>query len=324
MPVHGKLGRRPNNPAQPRLRLTTHLAATPLPPAPTTVDYHSHITDWPMYGNDVYGDCVWAEIGHEIESHTGYGQGAAVEVSVAAVLKGYSDVTGFDPNDPSTDQGTVIQDAMGYWRKTGVGGHRIDAFAEVDVANATELRQALYLFGGLSVGLNFPASAMDQFDAGKPWDVVADDGGIEGGHCVELVGYDGRYWYVVTWGQVQKVTAAFWAAYMEEAWLPILASEWVSAVTGKDPVGAVLVSLGEEFATLTGEANPFPGPAPTPVPVPPVPGPAPTPDPVPTPVDDADRELADGVRHWAHQHHHGRTEWRVAEALRDWMAAKGL
>src|SRR2546430_10990929 len=60
--------------------------------------------------------------------------------------------------------------------------------------------------------------SMDQFNAGQPWDVVADDGGIDGGHAVALVGYDPDAWYVLTWGRVQKVTRAWFAKYVEEAW----------------------------------------------------------------------------------------------------------
>ena len=37
-----------------------------------------------------------------------------------SVLKDYSAVTGFNPNDPNTDQGTDMQVAASYRRKTGV------------------------------------------------------------------------------------------------------------------------------------------------------------------------------------------------------------
>jgi hypothetical protein len=40
---------------------------------------------------------------------------------------------------------------------------------------------------------------MGQFDRGEPWDVVPDDGGIDGSHYVDLAGYDPSYLYVVTW-----------------------------------------------------------------------------------------------------------------------------
>lgn len=249
--------------------LAPHMKAIAAPP--TQVDWYSGIGDWPMYGNADWGDCVEAEQGHHEEAFSFYGGHVLVEVTDQDVIDAYSEITGFDPNagppgENPTDQGTLIQDAMSYWRKTGVGGHRIAAFAEVSVADMTEVKSALAAFGPLSIGINFPASAMDQFDAGEPWDVVKHTS-VEGGHCVAVVGYDAHYLYVVTWGQVQKMTQAFWNKYVEEAWAPI-STEWVDSVTGLDPAGVDLVGLGEAFTALTGDPSPFPRPSPSPNPTP--------------------------------------------------------
>lgn len=53
--------------------------------------------------------------------------------------------------------------------------------AKVDHTKPTEVKAALDVFGGLMIGIEFPRAAMDQFNAGRPWDVIRDDGGIEGG-----------------------------------------------------------------------------------------------------------------------------------------------
>ncbi|GAA4626583.1 hypothetical protein GCM10023196_035410 [Actinoallomurus vinaceus] len=316
-------GRRPphSEDARPRLHLGPFLTGT-YPKPPVKVDYVSAVDEWPMYGNDQYGDCVWAMIGHTIEAATAYGQGRTVKVSEADVLRGYSDVTGFDPVDPSTDQGTVIQDALDYWRKTGVGGHQILAFAQVDIHDPGEVDAALWLFGHLQLGINFPAVAMDQFDAGQPWDVVKNDGGIEGGHAIDL-GYvlgnppqlvgraaNGNY-RIITWGRVQEMTPAFWGRYVEEAWV-VVTPEWISQ-KGTSPEGLDVAALGEAFTAMTGEPNPFP--------VQPAPGPAPGPS--PAPVDVADQALADAVRPWLRLRHRG-TNADAARALKTWLTAKGL
>lgn len=282
-----RTGRRPPHPehTHPRVKFA-QIRTGALPARPTLVDYVSRVADWPMLANDSFGDCVWAAAGHIIEAATTYGQGTTVKVSDADVLKGYHDVTGFDPSDPATDQGTVIQDALAYWRKVGIGGHKILAYAQVDVRNLDEVAEALYLFGHLELGINFPGSAMDQFNAGEPWDVVP-GASIEGGHAVNLgltrdtttakpsfsprqhlVGRNARGNYeVVTWGRVQEMTPAFWAKYVEEAWI-VITPEWEEA-TGGSPAGIDKARLGSLFTQLTGELAPF-GPTPTP--------PAPVPD----------------------------------------------
>lgn len=255
-----KLGKLPAQPARPKLRFSTIASALEAPPA--TSDWLTEVQSWPMYGNDRYGDCVEAEMGHHVEQITGYGQGHPVLVADQAVLSAYGAITGFNPDDPNSDQGTVIEDALSWWRKgDGLSGHAIVAYASVDVSNATEVKQAISLFGGLSMGFNFPASAMDQFNAGKPWDVVKGSR-LEGGHCVLVGGYDTSYFTCVTWGARQRMTPAFWRKYVDEAWV-VIDDEMVSKLSR---YGTGLHALGEEFASLTGEANPFPGDDPTPVP----------------------------------------------------------
>ena len=269
----GKFGRLAPYPedVKPRLKLGKYLT---LPTPPTEADWYSKVTSWPMYLNDQLGDCTCAEVGHHIESVSTYGLGNTITVTDSDVLSLYEAVGHYDPTNPSSDQGAVIQDVLGYWRSYGIAGHKCDAFAQVAVANHIEVQQAIYLFGGISIGINVPQSAIDQFNAGKPWDVVLHDGGIAGGHCVEGVGYrytsavatDPTGVWLVTWGAVTHMTWAFWDKYVEEAWIVIL-PEWLDTA-GQDPEGIDLYALGEDLSTLTGEPNPFPAPQPTPTPTP--------------------------------------------------------
>lgn len=313
----GRLAPYPED-THPRVKLAPAVNKAVLPPQPASVNWYDRIPDWPMYGNDRAGDCVEAEQGHHEQVLSAYGAGRMVEVTEADVIAVYSAITGYDPNDPSTDQGTVIQDALSYWRRVGIAGHKITAFAEVNVKDQTELKTALALFGPLSGGMNFPAVAMQQFNDGQPWDVVRNDGGNAGGHCVCIVGYDDTYVYCITWGAVQRMTWAFFRKYFEEAWAPI-STEWVNEKTGLDPEGVDLSVVGEQFSQLTGQNNPFPGPAPQPQP-------EPTPDPPgpsPVPVDAADQALAEVARVWV-THHHAGLNAAMARAAKTWLAAKGL
>jgi hypothetical protein len=324
MTVTFRHGRKPPHPesTHPRVKLAPALNKATLPAPPATVDWYSQITDWPMLANDRAGDCVEAEQGHHEQVFTTCGAGKPATFTDADAVAVYSAITGYDPADPSTDQGTVIQDAMSYWRKVGFAGRKIAAFAEVNVKDEVELKTALALFGPLSGGMTFPAVAMDQFNEGKSWDVVRNDGGNDGGHCVCIVGYDATYVYCITWGAVQKMTWAFFREYFEELWAP-LSSEWVNAQTGLDPEGVDLSVVGEQFSRLTGQNNPFPGPAPQPQPVP-VPTPAPVPPgPAPVPVGPADQSLAATAREWL-RHFHTGSNGVMAKELRAWLAAKNL
>jgi hypothetical protein len=307
---HGKLDPDPTKPA---LRLAPHLTGAPT--TPEQRDWLSKVGSWPMYGNDQYGDCVWAAIGHAIIAWTTYA-GSPVEVSLEALLQGYADVTGFNRDDPATDQGTVMQDALSYWRKTGVAGHRILAFAKVDHTDPAAMKAAIDVFGSLQVGIKFPRVAMTQFNAGKPWALVRKDGGIEGGHAIHAGAFDPRQYRATTWGRVQSMLPDFAAVYIDEAWA-VITPEWLTAA-GTTPSGVDLHGLGEELAALTGEPNPFPV-SPLPVPVPPVPGP------VPAPVGPEAAALAAVLREqgWVDRPHAGYSA-RLAGAARAWLTAVGL
>lgn len=293
-------GRIHAQPARPKLRLgdylTDHRSRSALATPPANADWLSAVGTWPMYLNDQLGDCTCAAVGHMIEAATQYASGTALMITDQDVLTAYEAVGGYVPGDPSTDNGAYIQDVLAYWHATGVGGDHIVAYASVNVADMDEVRTAIELFGAVDIGFNFPGSAMDQFNNGQPWDVVA-GAQVEGGHCVNVGEYDETAGTLtcVTWGQKQVMTQAFWNQYVDEAWV-VITHDWVNA-NGTDPAGLDLFTLGQDFAALTGQPNPIPAPAPSPVPVPvpPQPGP-PTPTPVPVPpapgaltLDDLDR-----------------------------------
>jgi hypothetical protein len=310
-----KYGRKPAYSPQerPRLMLGPALHLTMLPPIPAVVDELTRVSDWPMYLNDRLGDCTISAVGHMIEATTTYGHGTTVKITDGDVLAAYSAVSGYDPKTGANDNGAVMQDVLDYWRKTGIGGHRILAFAELDVRDLSQVAAALYLFGHVYTGLLVPGSAEDQFGAGRPWAVVADDGGIRGGHAVDLGYRDTTALAVVTWGSTQLVEYGFWAKYMEEAWV-VIDQDWIDA-TGGSPPGLDTAQLNAAFTTIThGQPGPFPvQPTPTP-PAPPGPGPV---------ADDADRQLLAELRHWLGEHHIGDNAHAQA-AVKGWQRRKGL
>jgi hypothetical protein len=311
------------------------MGATYTPPA--SLDYFSHVmpSTWGMDGNDSVGDCTCADVDHEVKLLQVAAGNREVVSTTKEILAAYSAITGYTPADPNTDQGAEMQAVREYWQKTGfrLGGqtHQIALFADLDVRNLNLVKYALQQFGAVGLGVNFPSSAMDQFDAGEPWTVVKGSQ-IEGGHAIALVGYDSTWLYILTWGKVQKVDPAWFAAYVEEAWVA-LSQDFVNVSTGHDPLGGVLYDLGQQFQEVTKKVNPFPAPgpapvppAPGPVPVPtpaPVPVPTPAPSPAPGPVDGADAALVAALKPWAAKHH-VTDNAAAAKAFLAWEKAKGL
>lgn len=300
-----KLGRQAPTGA-PRVKLTADLIPAAAFTPPPAVDWYSKVpsSTWSMDGNDTVGDCTCAEVDHSTKARQVAAGNVEVRSTVNEVLAVYSAITGYNPNDPSSDQGAVMQDVRDYWRKHGITlGGKVDQltlFAEVDHTDLQLVRWCVSRFGAVALGINFPDSAMTQFDNGQPWDVVK-GARIEGGHAISMVGYDATYAYVITWGQVQKMTWAFFTKYVEEAWTDV-STDWVNSSSGEDPLGEVAYALGQQFEQVTGQANPFPQPTPAPTPTP-------TPDPGAAPFPGCTPEVAAHIVRSAARAHLTVDEW---------------
>jgi hypothetical protein len=273
MPIVFRSGWKPTPPEQPRVRLTAALRANA---APSVIDRGKGVSVIGMHLNDTWGCCTCAADANIVQQQTFYGGGTEAVIPDSAVLAAYEKVGKFNPSDGPpgenpTDQGATVPAALAYLKKTGMTGHKIAAYGEVDVTEIAKIRTAIWEFGGVSIGLNLPNSAMTQFNAGKDWFVDTADESIDGGHCVYVCGYNANGFMLWTWDKLIYMDIGFWNVFVEEAWAPI-SKDWVNKTTGEDPDGVNLVTLGAEFLAITGQ-NPFPAspsaaPTPTPSPAP--------------------------------------------------------
>lgn len=200
-----------------------------------------------MYGNDQWGDCVWAMSANAIILATCH-TGNVVIPTLEDVLGGYSAVTGFDPKTGANDNGTAITDALEYLRTTGMAGHKILAWAKIDHTNLLHRQLGVDLFGCTLVGVQLPASAQDQFSNNQPWE--AGNTNIEGGHAILHPGYGSEGDDYVTWAKWdQKASAAWSAQYVDEEYV-IITEDWINQVTQKTPGGLDLATLEADIKLL--------------------------------------------------------------------------
>jgi len=246
-----KLGKLPARNDSVKLRLATYVKPTVLPKVPANFGHENAVRDWQMLANDRFGDCVFAGAAHETMLWAG-ANGRAVQFTDSAVLSDYSALTGFNEADPATDQGTDMQKAASYRRKVGVVDalgtrHKVAAYLALEPGNVKQLAEAAYLFGAVGIGLEFPDSAMDQFNKGEPWSFRRGSR-IEGGHYVPVVGFRDGYIDVVTWGRVQRMTQAFYTRYCDEA-IVYLSPEYLTG--GKSPEAFDAATLQRDLAAVT-------------------------------------------------------------------------
>lgn len=216
-----KLGKNPARLDAVKIKLKNYLDTTALPEIPSSFGHEKLIENnsWGMLGNDQFGDCVWAGAAHETMLWNKEA-GKVVDFSEQDVLSDYSVVTGFNPNDPTSDNGTDMQVAASYRKKKGIkaedGRHLISAYLALEVGNKLEHKTAIYLFNAVGIGIQFPDYAMEQFNSGQSWHLKS-GGKIIGGHYVPAFGYSRSYIYVVSWGKIQKMTWGFFSKYNDES-----------------------------------------------------------------------------------------------------------
>jgi hypothetical protein len=219
-----KLGKQPAAPSPHDFKFADFASTIKLPTMPSRFGHGNAYADWKMFGNDRYGDCVWAGAAHEHMLLNKVVHQVDVSFDDDTVLGDYAAATGFNPNDPGSDNGTNVHDALDYRRKIGIADasgkrHQIGAYVSLDPKNWQHLEQAAYIFGAVGIGFEFPASAMDQFNASEPWHPVTGSH-IEGGHYVPVVGslHAPDQASAITWGKRQFFTLSFYEKYNDEAW----------------------------------------------------------------------------------------------------------
>lgn len=244
-----KLGRKAVKTDSRTLRLAKYFTPQ-LPPPPPERVWSGGLTNWQMFMNDELGCCTIAAIPHGIMGWT-LNASTCATFNDKQVVGYYTAWDGYNPADPSTDQGGICLDVLKNWKSQGFAGHQINAFATVLPANQAHVMQAINLFGGLYCGVSLPLTAQDQ--VGGLWDVVPGNGpqsvgGTWGGHCVWVIDYDATGLTCITWGALQKMTWAYWYAYFDEAYA-VISPDWVKA-TGVAPNGFELADLEADVAQI--------------------------------------------------------------------------
>ena len=200
------------------LRFKNYLKKGIAPP-PASVDVLARVyrslktTDpsvlFPMDGNDTLGDCTIAALAHAITTYRALVGPKKAIMAKQDVIKLYMHLTG------GVDSGLNELDVLNYWRANAVDGDAIMAFVTIDPKNHTHVQQAIQLFGGVYIGFQVQQNCIQEFDAHQPWTpgpLTTD------GHAVFTVGYDQNEVNVLTWGNTQKATWAWWDECVDEAY----------------------------------------------------------------------------------------------------------
>ena len=275
-----KFGRRKPDPQHALRAILFKDILKAVPVHPVSVDYLTVLSHWKMLGNDTYGDCVavaWANSRRFFSAELARKEYYPTQQQVFDVYRTQN------PNFPNQDDGMDFQTLLEYLNKTGgPDGVKCLAFAKVDQTNLEEVKAALYIFGGILLGMDVQQENIDDFNAGAVW-TYHTKGTLAGGHGVLAGGYLGQLSndvHCITWGEETGLTDSFWSHLVSnadgECWVVI----WPENLGTQQFVDGIdYAALAKAYNELTGRVLP-PAPNPTPAP-PPVPTPQPPPANVP-------------------------------------------
>jgi hypothetical protein len=156
---------------------------------------------FPMDGNDTLGDCTIAALAHAETVFHG--------------LIGKKDIMAKSAATGGVDSGLNELDVLNYWQSTGADGDKLAAFVTMDPKNHAHVQTAIQLFGGVYLGFQVQQNAIQEFDARQPWTPgpLTNDG-----HAVYAVSYNATGPTVLTWGNTQAATWAWWDECVDEAY----------------------------------------------------------------------------------------------------------
>jgi hypothetical protein len=218
---------------------------------PEEIDWTSAVPSYGMFQNDNFSCCTLSGVANLILQMS-YNSGKQYQISDDDVLKAYSDITGFDPARPETDNGAHLIDVLNYWRQVGIGGNKIAAFVELDINNLAQIFGALYAFGGIYAGADLPKIIEEEplfWDIDDPNFQGDSKPGTWGPHCVVLGAASLQFLGSITWGEIQRLTLPFFSNYFFQAFA-VLDDLWLST-SGITLSGLDLNGLNEDLKMVT-------------------------------------------------------------------------
>ena len=240
-----KLGRkRPTMRA--KLKIGNYLIHDELPEPPIVAHWTRNAPAlYNVLANDTLGCCTSSGAGHILDAlRVNAGNGGRM-VTEADAIAFYSKSTGYNPADPSTDQGGDEIAVLNTWRDKGYfpdGSGKITAYTTVNGANVREVKAAIWLFENVYFGVELPDAwtQNEPSENGFIWD-VAGDANPASGHCFCGLGYNTVGVIIDTWGLIGTMT---WAAVAKYATAPlhgelytVFSEEEIAKASTKAPSG---------------------------------------------------------------------------------------
>lgn len=232
------------------LQLRSYVAVDKLP-SPPAANMFDTTTLWPMLANDRFNCCTSAAAGHMVHHWTAVNN-CGVYLTDDDIIRAHAVLTG-----DRLMETVSMSDALKFWRKNGIGDHRVHSYICAGHCSSADLRAIIFLFGAAYLGLDLPHFAYTgdpQTIPSIPWEIPQDLPAEDtvplpgNGHCVAVIGYDQQMIYAVSWGRLKSMSWEFFERYTDELYA-VLSEDWVRQ--DRCPSGFDMSTLKRDLACVS-------------------------------------------------------------------------
>lgn len=237
-----KLGKLPVVKDSNTLKLSKFIDWTKFHEIPEKIEWTKAVSGFSMMKNDELGNCAIVGVANILKSWSA-NEYEETTITDDNIVDAYSRICGYKPLTNEEDNGCVMLNVLNYWRDVGIDGHKIEGYVSINSKSVREVKAAVYLFGGVYLGLQLP-SFSERTDEwflpreGSSYEILP---GSWGGHAVVILDADDEYLTCITWGRMIKMNWDFLFAYADEAYAAFAPSDW--AKDGTAPNGFDIDSL---------------------------------------------------------------------------------
>lgn len=211
---------------------------------PKTFDFYNLVSDYPIAGNDVVGNCLQAAFLH------------AMQTQMAVINQPFTPPTEnqmITLNSSLGDTGQYPALLLAFWRSRGLFGTKIDGFGTVyNLKDHDAIKKAVWVYGSGIATAVLPDSVGVFFERGTEWDVVLtkqyppgqstkpnskkqwlpEQGTV--GHALAVTGFSKRGVKFVTWGTEAECSWEWWDEYVQQFDV-VLPHRWALVGHGRLP-----------------------------------------------------------------------------------------
>jgi hypothetical protein len=210
------LGRLPSK-HDPRTLRVRDLRLPGIPPPPAERRWDSAVARFALGGNDRYGNCVIVTAANALVNIRANDSGLVEPMTDSAIIDLSRRMGAMD--------GYNILDRLKYWRRETMWGNRLWAFAQVNPADAEEIKATVNYCGVCDIGVALASAWRGQnvWENGTGRNYTPGSWGL---HSVPIVGYDATACYVASWGELVTFPWDALARYSDEAYA-LIDPDWL-------------------------------------------------------------------------------------------------